>query len=963
MTALMLGDADRVLTPPTAPFTSVAFGDLTLAADSEVTPGAWYDATTIPLDDSGNELTASPNTLPQNTATFIAVAGAVGVDTHNIWWAQAGGFDFAYSTAEIDYLQLPGTGYQDNDQALPAPLGSGVTVWAIVSNSTEGRILNSRSGTVGTVEGPQTDPGDTGTLYIGIGWGNTGSAAHHLLGVWQFHDVTVSETDAVDTMAAIVAELEAAAGAPKAVSGSGGWGVGGAGAPVNVDDVAFPPEPPVLEAGGSVTPPDEPALVVPENVPDPVIRIVADTYAAPTEPVELDEDGRVLRWEPTDRVNEPYARFQTVVEGVDVSWVNGVPTPVPSFARVEPFGSHSATLEFPGVSVFHARPAWAKNGANVSLHLVKLAGGTVRRFTGVVMNVGRTEDAGVLRLDCHGIMFVGDEQPRRPSFSTAPLDIGTAIARACNAVVSRRYATMAAVATGATTSVEGGWEPTMSGYVQRLLATALTDAGEQWTVKCADRSPVLAKKDTTTILASIRAGQPGIAVDLDDDAAESPNLFYGEGTNPDGGRWRNAKFPNWKPDDTPPYPYDPPDTSIRVGTRDSSTDTGDGVSVWQAKVGRPVTGYFSTADRDELVRIQRRTGILVDGILGPQSWAATFDTGANTGTLDGAFVAPLAAAPEVMPRLYGPDGDDRGPNPAYDAGVVPVARRVQYGPGVWKSEGIRDAERALKREAGPGWAGTITLDVDLPGPVSRFEINEGTNIRVLGWHQQTVDVHVSGVDVNPEDGEAGQVRLTVDSRARDYPTLDAIRNRERNATDPARDAYLRLSSGNLSTDRPTFDAESPAGRMPRHALYGGLWDVRRIPLGAYGSVARTVFTTSAPARAFALAVFMQPVTAQNLVDLMGNPLTASSDPWAEHGDALDAMGFRQAWGWKEQPAGYFPNVYNTPDGTSGAAVTGRLVDDAPWEFASSQSPWVWVAAIASGSCNIEGRFYGAAVGW
>jgi len=958
VTALDLGTASRVLTPPSTTFSTVPYGDVdfTVVGASTITPGSFEGRSSIPMDDSGAYL-AAEFPVAANHALFIAIAGGDTFGTTDFGYIfQNGGYDFGHSAEQVAWAGFDDINpYALMDVPLPTPLPSGIVVWALVANAAGARVLNSVDGTIGSAAHTYGAIASN-EFDVGVGWGYDAPAGH-LLGMWQFEGVTVSEADAVDTMSAIVSML--ATGGAEEITVAGGWG---ATLDVDVTDVDVIPGPEVpdgLTAGGSATPPDVPAIVIPDNVPDPVIWRDSRTYPAPV----LSENGFPVDWAATARVKEPYARMQITVEGEDVTWINGVPTPLPSYSRVEPFGSYSASLTFPQISGFQARPAWAKKGANVEVRLLDLDGDLICRvFTGVAMTVGRREDDREFSLLAHGVVFAGDLQSRLPQFSTTPKDIGHAIAAAMNATISRRFNTVSAVTTGLTTSVLGGWEPLMSGFVQTLLATALTN-GQQWTVKCEHRTPVIALKNTTTAHWTIRNGQPGIDIDLEDDAAESPNLIYGEGVNPDGGRWRNAKYPFWKDDDTPAYPYDPPDTSIKVGTRDAHTDSGDGVSVWQAKAGQPVTGYFSLADRDALMRIQRASGITVDGFLGPQSWAATFNTGTNTGTLDGAWIAPLAWAKEVMPRRWGPDGDDLGANPNYDDGIVPVDRRINFGAGVWKHEATRDAEALLKRDSGDGWAGTITFRLDPPNG-SKYEILEGQNVRVLGLEGTDVLLHIASVDSSPE-AEGSPVRLTVDERARDYPTLEAIRSRERDAVDPARSAYRRLTVGDVTSNLITFDAESPAGRMPKHAVYGGLWDVRPMPMGAYGSVNRVVWRTSSPATKFSVFVFGREITAATLQSIVGNPLsdTYEEAPWQMHYDALKAKGFLQAYGWAKQPAGYFPRQFNSPDGETTAPVTGRLEDEGSWEYASRQVPWLWVATMADASCYVEGRFYGMPGDW
>lgn len=949
MTALDLGTADRVLTPPSSAFTSLTFGPgITLTPASSPHPvttvGGW-PAIPRGWTVGGADLNSSDVFTPGvNFATFIAVTGpSVGsvYDWDPVMASPAATLalnasSVTYAWAHYETIAAPGT--------LTAPHDSGVTVYAIVNNSTVALLANSRDGLIASVS-PFSTAYEANTYFLA-----TEHTDATLLGVWYFDGLDVSETDALDTITAIAAMLASPpAGGPVDASGAGGWGVTAASATVTVGDVDDDPAAPAQVPGGAQVPPSNPAPASPSAMSAagvyPLLH-VWETMPAPTL-----VDGIPVGWTATaDGISE-YAHVQIVVEGVDITLYDGIATPIPSWRRAEPFGAQSATIELPQITAFHVTPAWARHGANVAIRLVKLAGGIVDLFNGFVMDVGAREDSGTFTLEALGCLFSADLTLRPPSFSTAPQDIGTLIPSLLNAVPGRRYNVMTSVVTGIQTSVAGGWEDMLTGAVQGMLATALDSSAAQWTVACPVRTPALVKKDTTTIATTIRTGQRGIDIDLNSDASQAPNVIYGEGVAADGGRWRNAKYPNWRPDDTPPYPYDPPDTSIKVGTTDAMTDTGNGVSVWQRKVGQPVTGVFSQADRIVLLRIQRGGGITDDGLLGPQSWATSFDTGANTGTLDGAFIMPLAFAPEVMPRLYGPDGDDLGPNPAYDPDVIRVERKVNFGQGVDKATGTASAIRMLARDGDPGWFGVISFTMD-PAEMSRYELREGMNIRILDWRGEDITVHVASARY-----DESVVTLEVDTNARDYPTLQALMTRDREAIDPAKTAVKRLLSGAVSTDRATFDAESPAGRIPKHAVYGGLWDVRRIPAGAFGTFVRSEVTTSSPASKFACAAFGKPVTAAQMVAEVGNPLTASENPWQS--DALDDMGLLQAWGSPFQPEGYYPKQYSDPNGETSAPVTGRMVDDASWDYASERSPWIWVATFTEVSCNVEGRFYGA----
>ena len=707
------------------------------------------------------------------------------------------------------------------------------------------------------------------------------------------------------------------------------------------------PEPPAGTPGGSVTPPEPPEPQdPPEGVPNSVVRRVSEIMPAPA----LDARGFPVNWTPTSVVDVEYARFQVVVEGVDITYYAGAPLPIPQWTRTEPFGSAEATIEVPQLTPFHALPAWCIPGANVDIRLRRLTGAILSRFAGVVSTFGHRADAGVFTLECHGILFVDDLQLRPPAFLTTPRDIGEVIADVLTSTISRRHDPVTPVATGCLTSVLGGWEPRVTGYIQQLLATAVT-GGRQWTVKCPVRSPEIAFKDTSTIGWTVSNGQRGITVDLVQDYSQAPNVIFGEGVGSDGGRWRNTMYPNWRPDDTPAYPNSNPNQTMTLGSTDARTTTGSGVSDWQRRVGLPVTGRFTLVERARAYQVQTAAGIQRDGIVGPQTWAATFGTGSNTGTLD-CFYAPLAYSPQVMPRLLGPDGADLGANPVYDPNVLRVEDKLDFGDGVDKTEGTRASGEILAREINPGWTGTIGLTLD-PEECSRFEVQEGSNARIRAFRGQDLTVHASQVSY----GES-TVTATVDTNARDYPTLAAIRDRERNATDPAKAKVRRLSSGSITEARATFDAESPAGHVPRHALFVNLWTVLRIPFGAYGSIVRSELTTAGPARGFCAAVFDRPITAAGMLALVGNPLTASDNPWQS--DALDAAGLLMSWGWNAQRCGYYPADYSDPSGDAPPPVTGRMVDDASWDYSSSLPPWLWVAEISAGSCYIEGRFWAGA---
>jgi hypothetical protein len=188
-------------------------------------------------------------------------------------------------------------------------------------------------------------------------------------------------------------------------------------------------------------------------------------------------------------------------------------------------------------------------------------------------------------------------------------------------------------------------------------------------------------------------------------------------------------------------------------------------------------------------------------------------------------------------------------------------------------------------------------------------------------------------------------------------TLSAVMERDRDSkVDPNRRPGNVNRRSRAATDTVVeFDGESGAGIIPRHALYGGLWTVIRIPVSQVGRIAEIDVRTSGPASRFAFALFGAPIQPSHLARYVGNPL-ASDSPFESHADLLiDRFGWIDAWGSQGDAAGYGHGA----EGSS--ALTGRLIDTGGLEFVSKKSPWVWVAEYAATSTFIQGRIFPAPV--
>jgi peptidoglycan hydrolase-like protein with peptidoglycan-binding domain len=215
------------------------------------------------------------------------------------------------------------------------------------------------------------------------------------------------------------------------------------------------------------------------------------------------------------------------------------------------------------------------------------------------------------------------------------------------------------------------------------------------------------------------------------------------------------------------------------------------VSAWQERVNDlnvtgdvRVDGMFNSNDAAACRIIQEHYGIQVDGVVGPQTWAATFAVGSNGADLHGAYRLPLAIHRTVNPRNVYADGADAGANPQYDPSVLRVEADIDFGAGISKSQARRSASAQINRDYPAGWTGSVTLAMD-PQEGSRFDVQAGQNIRVAGWGGSSgVLLHIAQVSVSLPDSS---VSLQVDQKARDALTLAAIIDRKAdNASNPTR---------------------------------------------------------------------------------------------------------------------------------------------------------------------------------
>ncbi len=680
------------------------------------------------------------------------------------------------------------------------------------------------------------------------------------------------------------------------------------------------------------------------------------TMPAPT----LNSKGRPVSWTPT-QTRTAWGRLQVAVGGVDVTFYRDTPTQVKGWTINEPFSDASAEIVFPQVSGFETLPSFVTmpfTMPNVDLYLVRPDNSVKPLWEGLAASYEVNEKG--LTLTCIGALYQLDFYRKAPSFRTETRDVQVVIAEEFTSRPAMRTGPPNYILGGGLfTRQRGGWQPVLTGYIQDLLTNAQDTYGPQLTlIKEPGRIPSMGRKDLTTVHWAASFGAPGVECELRRDRTTETNVYFGEGISDDNCHWRNTKYPGLRVDTAPVWPGTYICGSNNMGTNDRE--------LWAAEAQRkgfPVTsdGACSADNQVWIRQLQASRGISVDGIVGPQTWAATFDTGTNGGTLDGVYFSPIIIEPTVDPYVYNADGSIITTNPTFDPTKPRIEQYAMYGQGVALTDAVQSAARQYDRDSVAGWSGTITLTADPAdlrpgeGAGSRYEMRINENIRLDNFQGGNLLLHIVQVRV---DINAGSTTLTVDTKARDLLTLVQIQQNQKDTIDPAKRPRTYRNSRQVEDRIHVFDCEAGGGRVPYQGLQAGLWNVNQIPFGEFGNVVRSEFTTSSPAR-FSVAVFDRPITHQYLRSRMTTPLEYDANgrnPW----DTFDEnLGLIMAWGGPDQAAGYYPGQESNEDDP----LTGRLVDDASWSYETTYPGWLWVALWCEITTYISGRFYPGVEGY
>lgn len=704
----------------------------------------------------------------------------------------------------------------------------------------------------------------------------------------------------------------------------------------------------------------------PQIVERPIMResvVVPDPNSLPSSAVRTDpETGQVvIRDDVYDAfpvTREVVGVPHIIIGGRDVTYFRDKTTQVRSDDAAEPFGDSTLVVEFPQIDSLDdpddPQLAWLRTDATVHYVMQEWdedgPTGQIRTlFHGFLISddTGNTADAMRTVWSARGDLYAGAMFTNQPRVLTSPVDVGVQIPRAFNAITSRTFGKIATVTTGIPTVQRGNPGEKVMSYGQGLLADALTDDGNQWTLakKPGTANQYAMRLKKTGVDWDVTNGQRGVELDLSTDRTQSPNVYWGRGQRSDGGVWMNKKFPD-SGRTAPAYPFTNPGSVMGVGTTDAATSSGDGVSTWQRRAkalgfGVAVDGVFNSADAAVTRRLQSQYGIQVDGIVGPQTWAETFDVGALGADPDSWLRLPLAWLPGTMPLRYRANGTVIGPDPAYDPTMRVVSEDLDLGTDITLADGIRTAQQLIARENPIPLTGTITLAGADPRQGSRFSIEPGDRIRVTGYKGRNPVLHIA----DRGRGWDGKQPVTLHVAERPFDALTLAQKRQRDA---ASRADLARRPGKVR-QRPVidpWDCESNAGNIERHALYGGLWTVIRFPMSEVGRISTLVATTTGPAK-FALMLFAKPVTSAQCIRWFGANPSSVDNPGEDYRDLLEEQyGWLEGWGGSNGMLGFHPKT-----DTGSNPVTGRAKESGIDYY--SPDGYLYLAEWANVSCFME----------
>lgn len=670
-------------------------------------------------------------------------------------------------------------------------------------------------------------------------------------------------------------------------------------------------------------------------------------------------------------------RDKITVDGIDVTRFRGKTTPTPSYLLMEPFAYGATVLEFPQVySTFEAASfgtgalSWVRVGARVVISRTFDDAPEQIDYVGVVESI--PNDGRTLRLE------VGGEFTGRAS----KIDVQTQPFRYINDV--GHWASLALQTVnlqpspwyGPTTGIDlvqvGG--QSLLSWAQFVCTMSQDDDGSQralmptvWGSRVWDFDV----KDRTTKHVTLMPDDVRAVVRVTDDAVEQPNVWYGSGVDPEGIRWRNAKWPGVFQGEPDAYPI-AGGAPFGLGTTNEDTIDGDGIAV--LRINLQQRGYmpgtvaefetYTAAFVKAVKLLQADAGQATTGVMTTGTWNALFDLDVTGYDINGTKIHPLVCDPRVEKFLYSSTGAVIGRNPSFDPAVLRVERTIDFGPGVDKAHARAWCMAQYVRTQGKNWAGTIEFNgagafwgahndkstTTAEDVASYRDLRPGMNIWVPYFDGGTL-FHISGIDVRPDGAIA-----TVDTQARDLMEVREILERNSSSRRDTRRAWVLQNQPSKASGNMVMADENFGILSTKVRLEGNKWNVFPVIAGQHGQINKVDLVMRNGVE-YVVSAWSKKVTRKQLNNRVGNPLsTGDESVWetADLGGLEDNLLY--AAGDGNQPCGYGRRrKLNDAGNPTGAPLTGRFIDEATWPyvFAAGTKVLLYVAIYPDRDCVLR----------
>jgi hypothetical protein len=669
----------------------------------------------------------------------------------------------------------------------------------------------------------------------------------------------------------------------------------------------------------------------------------------------------------TASIDMPLDRL--VVNGVDLTYVDGIPAILEGYKLIDPLLYGSATVVIPAINPLFGHADFGADATELRdyfnrarIRLDRVSSGTVqaRDFKGFVTRVD-CEDT-VLRLEVAGeasgalsMMYVPKPAYRRKQdVEHILVDLlrdarvnahehagasGVGLIRRGEADGLTIFNETLAVWAGAT----GAW----------ITFTPNDDGDYRKTVKPDDGDPV----DFTAYPSDI------VSASLAQDFTEQFDRVYAHGFTPQGELVTNVKVPGITQGTPPTYP----------GSALLEGDTGDDVIVVQYQLALHnfldledcTIGTFDDATVAAVLAFKRDAGLSsLTPDIGSTAWDALWDLASLGYTLDDAREYPMAQDPRTRKWNRSANGSRIELNPDYDQTYVPNDIFIDAS-GPFKKTQIRDFAESKLAPADGVWTGTLTLRSGLwvgdiaPGDTvnaglvaDRRDVLPNTKVRIpwFGGAEAGIVVYVSGCDHGPDESQLLVSTLPQTT----MEVWQAIERRREAKSNPGRAWSGHVRASQLRNDRDR-QWDTTGGRIGNDVDLVEGWNEVEVPVGQAGIV-KIVHTQLATPAEYVVMLTQRPV---DVDDLNGNTYTGTplvdprptTRPWNEQETVLDWLtgrGLLDAWGTPKQPCGYNPSLKTDENGDTDATLTGEFKETAGLNYETHVEPvlylYIWVGA-------------------